>query len=301
MTSPIRLVMSADRNYAIPMQIALTSVRHNLPHQHAMDVTVLSLDLSAEDIQWRNRGRDDVLRLCRPALPPDIRLPISGHVSSATYFRLCAELAVPPDTDRVIYMDCDLVVTQDLSHLWNTALQGQVVGAVADYSLWSWNNPAHDGIRNLLPANPQLPYFNGGVLLLDMHEWRRRDVMRKAFEFLHAHPGAAQFWDQDAMNVVLCDKWHALDSRWNRPSNFRRAIETGGLPFPSEQQRHLNNAYILHFVSGSKPWTDYRHPDKRIFDRYASLAGFPSFRFTLPKAVMKRATRWLKVYKGAAP
>lgn len=287
--------MSADRNYAIPLQIALASVRHNLPAQHSLDVTVLSADVPADEIRWKNKGREDCLRVVRPSLPQRSHTPISGHISEAAYFRLCLELAIDRETSRVIYLDCDLVVVGDISQLWEADLQGEIIGAVADYSLGAWTHPIQKRLLSALNQQPRLPYFNSGVLVIDMHRWRTHGVMQKAFEFLHAHPEAASFHDQDALNAVLCNNWHQLDPRWNRPSNYRWCRDQGQLPFGEDKQLSLDSPFLVHFVSGSKPWADYRHPDKAAFDRYASIAGYPDFRFTFSKALLRKAKSMLGV------
>lgn len=291
MTAPIRIAMSADRNYAVPLQIALASVRANLPYRRSLDVTVLSADLTASDIRWRNKGRHDVLTVTPPSCPKQVQMPVSGHISQAAYFRLCLEESLAPAVTRVIYLDCDLVVNQDIAELWDLDLQGKIIGAVADYSLGRWDHPSQQNLLASLNQPPTLPYFNSGVLVIDVARWRSCEVMRRAFAFINANPAAVPFWDQDALNAVLCDNWHPLDPRWNRPSNYRRLLDQGKLPFSEDQARSLSTPYVLHFVSGSKPWIDYQHPDKAVFDRYAWIAGHPDFRVTFSKALLRKAKR----------
>jgi lipopolysaccharide biosynthesis glycosyltransferase len=289
MNAPIRIVMSADRNYLIPLEIALASVRHNLPHKYSLNLTVLSADLTATDIGWRNKGPDDSLTVTRPFLPERTRTPISGHISRAAYFRLCLEYSIAPEITRVIYLDCDLVVNKDISELWAADLCGKIIGAVEDYSLGGWDHPGQHSLLELLNQEPILPYFNSGVLVIDTGRWRSCGVMGRAFDFINAHPAAVPLWDQDALNAVLCDNWHQLDPRWNRPSNYRWLRDQGKLRFSEDQVHSLDSPYVFHFVSGSKPWSEYRHPDKAVFDHYARIAGHSDFRFTLPKAILRKA------------
>lgn len=300
MTAPIRIAMSADRNYLIPLEIALTSVRHNLPDMHSLDVTVLSADLTGSDISWRNKRPNDIVSVARPSLPERSRTPISGHISQAAYFRLCLEDSIALEATRVIYLDCDLVVDGDISGLWATDLRGKIIGAVADYSLGGWDHPAQRNLLDLLNQEPATPYFNSGVLVIDTERWRSCGVMRRAFDFINAHPAAVPLWDQDALNAVLFDNWHQLDPRWNRPSNYRLLREQGTLRFSDDHVRSLDSAYVLHFVSGSKPWADYRHPDKSVFDHYARIAGHSDFRFTLPKAMLRKAKSMLSRFPKSA-
>jgi lipopolysaccharide biosynthesis glycosyltransferase len=292
--------MSADRNYLIPLEIALTSVRHNLPRKHSLDVTVLSADLSGSDVSWRNKGPNDIVSVAGPTLPERSHTPISGHISRAAYFRLCLEYSIALEATRVIYLDCDLVVNEDISGIWATDLRGKTIGAVADYSLGGWDHPAQRNLLDLLNQVPTLPYFNSGVLVIDAERWRSCGVMRRAFDFIDAHPDAVPLWDQDALNAVLFDNWHQLDPRWNRPSNYRWLRDQGKLRFSEDQVRSLDSPYVFHFVSGSKPWSEYRHPDQAVFDHYARIAGHSDFRFTLPKAILRKAKSILSRFPTSA-
>src|ERR1700733_116404 len=43
---------------------------------------------------------------------------IDGHISAATYYRLQIE-RVLPQLDKVIYLDCDTIVNDDIGMLWD--------------------------------------------------------------------------------------------------------------------------------------------------------------------------------------
>ena len=62
-------------------------------------------------------------------LPASVR-PLAGHVTEGALFRLLLPELV--SVDKIIYFDCDIVVTLDIALLWNIDLAGRPVAAVLD-------------------------------------------------------------------------------------------------------------------------------------------------------------------------
>lgn len=118
MTDPLHVVFAANRAYVPYVSAAITSVRHNLDPAVALDVTILSRDLSPAEIGWPNRGSADSLRCFSPEVDRST-LPIrpADHLTVETYYRLFLETAFDETVKRVVYLDADLVVLGDLSHL----------------------------------------------------------------------------------------------------------------------------------------------------------------------------------------
>lgn len=63
--------------------------------------------------------------------------------------------------ERALYLDSDVLVRGDLKQLWNIDLQGKAVGAVTDIGF----PMGHD-------HSTKAPYFNAGVLLIDLAKAR---------------------------------------------------------------------------------------------------------------------------------
>ncbi len=285
----LHLIAAADSHYRIQLDVMLTSVRVHLPARVPIHATVLSSELQTADITWARRGPLDTLSCATPEIGESDTLPIheGDHLSVATYFRLYMAHAVSASVDRVIYLDCDLVVTRSLLELMQADLGGKTVGAVRAY-----------GIPSLRASGPAFadadqgdtkPYFNAGVLVIDMARWRKAKVQEKACRFLTERHSQVKYWDQDALNYVLQDDWHELDPRWNRTSDYHRVKwSPNDSAFTKTTWLGLREPYVAHFVSGYKPWSHYGHPDKRLYDRYLKLAGHGKYRMTLWKALRRR-------------
>jgi lipopolysaccharide biosynthesis glycosyltransferase len=90
---------------------------------------------------------------------------VSYHIARVAYARLLMGELLPPEIDRVIYLDCDLIIRGDLSDLWNVNLEGKTVVAVREVTDYIWHSK--------LGLPPGAPYFNNGVMLIDLDRWRK--------------------------------------------------------------------------------------------------------------------------------
>lgn len=197
-------------------------------------------------------------------------LPTWGRMTRSTYARLLMAQFLPVQLDRVVWLDCDLLVEADLARLWETSLDGNTVLAVQDILVPRIDSAG--GIRShaLLGLPSGAAYFNAGVMLVDLGRWRDDDVAGQALAYLDTQADDVQYWDQEALNAVLPGRWGQLDHRWNQNASVT------GRPFL--RVRHLDqrtyallerDPWILHFSGRVKPWLvpDPGHgPRHRFFE-----------------------------------
>lgn len=300
MAEPLHVVFAANRAYVPYFSAALVSLRDNLDPAVSLHVTLLTRDVVPTDVGWPNRLGGDALVCFEPVIGSGIRLPIrpTDHLTIETYYRLFLDSAFDGSVSRVVYLDSDLVVLGDLAALARVPLEGKTVAAALDLHVRDWSRGCAP-LRSV-PHAAGVPYFNAGVLLIDLAAWRARRVRERALEFLEVNADRIQFWDQDALNSALVGDWVALDPRWNRMSHYWAQREAGSLPFSAAVNASLADPYVVHFASGIKPWRAYRHPDRREYDRYALMAGFPRHRMTFIKAAMGRLARMVPGF-GRSP
>jgi lipopolysaccharide biosynthesis glycosyltransferase len=166
-----------------------------------------------------------------------------GHISKATYYRLLLP-NILSHLDRVIYLDCDILVNSSLVDLWSFDITKYYLAAV--------ENPFFD--RHMaLGIELGSAYFNAGVLMINLNKWRAEDVMFKALKFLESNSSAAKLMDQDALNYVCQHNWYQLDVRWNVQTVHIKRF----LYFAINRKIKVNDisgGNIVHFSSSNKPW-----------------------------------------------
>ncbi|HBJ33235.1 MAG TPA: hypothetical protein DDZ51_00430 [Planctomycetaceae bacterium] len=243
-------MLSAIRHYAGPIKVflihqnvsddALRSMRKMLSH-FGSEFSPISLKLS------------HVAKLTN--------LPVSGHVSLATYFRLLIPELLPPDVRKCIYLDSDILVLRSLRELQDTELNGAPFAATFQAT--------HDGSAYLrLP--PGAPYLNAGILVLDLNAWREAKLSRKLIDFgLQQEHGALQSWDQDILAKYFVGNWRRLPVEWNVTHHYFFESAIGVRQPPPEPA-------IVHFSGMQKPWEpDATHPYAKAF--WENAAGLEEF------------------------
>ena len=171
-------------------------------------------------------------------------LPITDHVSVATYYRLCIAELLPESVTRVIYLDADLIVRKSPMELWNAARHPSGVAAV----------PEPNASSQRLGFDAEVPYLNAGVLVIDLDTWRANRVTERLFEIASVNLDRLKFWDQDVLALYLAGEWTHLSAAWNL--NHRYFFGDNRLPMPSAEPA------IVHFSgAGLKPWNHgVEHP-----------------------------------------
>lgn len=194
-------------------------------------------------------------------------VPLHGHLSLATYFRLLFPTILPAGVKRLIFLDSDLTVHDSLRDLWQTPLQGHPLAAVIDRS-------QDENLERLGLAGGEGFYFNCGVLLIDLEAWRREAVIEKGLAYAIANPEKVIFCDQDVINALfhgrclpLHPRWNALPHLWGLTPVQQWADQSLGADALAARERPA----IVHFAGAgaSKPWNHgCTHP---LAGRYRQL------------------------------
>jgi lipopolysaccharide biosynthesis glycosyltransferase len=304
--SHYHFAFAAQGNYSL--QLA-TTVAGLLEHLDAGSVatTLWVLDLDAEP-QTRARvervvrrhasGRVN-LKWLRISGADFGNIETAGHLVPVTYARLLLPLLLPSEVKTVVYLDADLVVSDDLSELNRLWLGSLPVAAVPDYAVQVVGS-ARSGIAGLSAKPADATYFNAGVLVMNLACWRTTRLAEEVMRFAAAH-APLKHNDQDALNAVLTE-WHELPLRWNVQSSIHwldRPLHSDfELKLKCERELLLGSGAIMHFSGPSKPWEPwYRSPDAKLWRqalwRSGALTGSELARWSLghyPKRSVARLT-----------
>jgi lipopolysaccharide biosynthesis glycosyltransferase len=249
----IEIVMAVDARYVRQLAVALASMTANC--DEPCRVHVLHEDLPLEVRDRVQSSLPDRVRVewidARSAV---VGLDLPREIPRPMYFRLVICELLPRELDRVIYLDADVIVRRTLRELWRANLGAAPIGAVRDaYLPWMVRNSRFHW-RDVDVA-PDAPFFNSGMLVVDLERWRAREVGARALALLS---GESSMFDQCALNIVLEHNWAALAPEWNVQSYHLSGDEC--LAFASEGRDRLDAAIsdpaIVHFTGGTfnRPW-----------------------------------------------
>lgn len=193
-----------------------------------------------------------------------------------SYCRLFLDQILPEDIDRVLYLDSDVLILDDLQELWHIDLKENCVAGVIDC--------LSDKYYEMLEMSSSSHYCNSGVLLQDLRQWKKQKVGDKVRDYVHKSGGYIFFMEQTVFNVVLQDKILVLPPKYNtytlmqclsykdimklrRPRDYYTEDEIKeAVRYPSIV--HLTNTFIIK----NRAWyEDNNHPMKKTYAQYKAL------------------------------
>jgi lipopolysaccharide biosynthesis glycosyltransferase len=214
----------------------------------------------------------------------------SLYGSWATYYRLFAVQMMA--AERFLYVDADTLCDVDVSELESLEMAQAPVGWVPEAPL---KRAVDRGVSQQLGNREGEFYFNAGVLLVNVAEWRRQNLTERAMDYIAAQRPA--FHDQSALNYLLCGKAFVLDHKFNCRSNVREY-------WPCFKPPYRGMGRLIHFVDYPKPWDwmgEFVHPQyglwRSVLDKTA-LKHFRGWRGALPWNIPQSKKAWIG-YKKA--
>jgi lipopolysaccharide biosynthesis glycosyltransferase len=240
----VRFLLGLDPAFVMPGGVAVRSIDRFLGPDD--EVVVLHLGLSSADLDLLARCASnasfrsvDCGGMLHPAwIPPP-------NVSDAAFLRYLAPDLL--DVDRCVYVDADVIVRRDPAPLEAIDLTNASVAAVR--SRVAAFAASIGGVRawRELGIPSTNPYFNSGVLVMNLARWREHGVTARLTEFLVGYGAHTWYADQEALNAVLWDDWVQLDRSWNYVTYVADS-------FIQQPELEPVDPYIAHFAGARKPW-----------------------------------------------
>ncbi|WNI18826.1 glycosyltransferase family 8 protein [Actinacidiphila sp. ITFR-21] len=256
------VVLCFDSAYVWPACVAVHSVVRTWSSPGPLNIYCLcDSGVTAADrlaVESVARGANTRLRFIDVEIAvPELRV---GHVSAMTYARLLAPELI--DAARLVYLDCDIVACASVSALLRPIAADYPIAAARDVYGPELDAPHIAAAR--FPFGRRsgaFPYFNAGVLVVDVERWRRQGITRRATALMRDPDWRPVLEDQDTLNHVVDGRFEMLDPRWNVvpvdfiKRSFGRTAIPGDRYVPAEYQRDLEDApWIVHYLTDRKPW-----------------------------------------------
>ena len=185
---------------------------------------------------------------------------VDRHVTLASYFRLILGDVLPPEINKIIYFDSDLVVCSDIGDLWGINVKGYALAAVEDSKF-----NRHSDLKIPLSAS----YFNAGVLVINVDFFRRTSFFKSATSYYLSNQEKILWWDQDILNGLLFNNWYKLENAWN--------VTTTEVDSYVKKSSSISPK-IIHYTGSSKPWHfQNKHPLKQEYYYYLHKTPFKNF------------------------
>lgn len=213
----------------------------------------------------KNKQKIEIIDYSNPMLKTTS--PTNRFNSSITKARIELPNILPKSVKKVLYLDADVLVVEDLKKLYDIDLANEHAGMVYDAYIYKKGSYT-DGCGFKYNKN----YFNSGVILMNIEKWREDKITEKMLSFVAEHKdrfvyktGVSsciyEFPDQDLINKILYGKIKPIDRRWNHFFG------------------HHKNPAIYHYAGVIKPWEFIDNDERtKLYNEYWSKSSLKHIR-----------------------
>ena len=166
--------------------------------------------------------------------------PLTQYFKISTYFRLFSLKKLPEGIKSFLYLDVDLIIDGSIEELLNFDIKDKSIAAVRDLSV--------SGYQVRLEIEEGYPYFNAGVLIINLEKIRRENVYDEIIEYIKDKSNALLWLDQDVLNKFFYNDFIELPSIWNYHRFF--VLNRGN----NINKIEMDNPVIIHYTGPIKPW-----------------------------------------------
>ena len=262
----LSVVYVCEGSYVHALAVSVLSLLE--VHDNSVQCNIYVVDAGIEDTDWHKIELTAKLfsfaRLTRIATPCPQNAPphVAGKWSIWAKLWL-DELLQTNDDNMVIYLDCDTLVLSSLviqAHCVFASLRRNALplAAVRDVGC-----PCGDDKLSKHGFTSTQPYFNAGVLFLDLEKIRDQRLLESTRQWALKHPGTPEFsmCEQDVLNLTFRGRWLPLSFSWNVQGmgtygDFRTRAEGPSMPAlfsPEEWAKIQEEALVVHFTRTSSP------------------------------------------------
>ncbi len=261
MKKTIPIFFACNDRYVPYLDVAIISLVSHASENNTYKITVLKTDISEENraVLKKHEKNNVTIDFCDVGEilePIKDKLPDMFFYSLAAYYRFFIETAFP-QYDKAIYLDSDVILLNDVAELFDTDLEDNLVGAV--YEQNTDRSPMFTNYVEDIIGIPYYTYFNSGVMVMNLKEFRKFRVQDRFFRMLTEYNFDSLAPDQEYLNVICHSRVKYLPTGWNKHS------------FPEAPEGRLN---LCHYALANKPWFYADVINGEYFWEYAKSSDF---------------------------
>lgn len=282
----MNVLYTCDDTYVWLMGVSVISLFENNKALDNIEVYLLGDNISEENKKKLELISLKYTRSITVIDMPEIEIPkklLKNRWPRSAFYRLYAGNYLPKNIDKVLYLDCDTIVTGDLSGLDEIEIKNSLFYGVLDC--------VGKYYKKNIGLNKDSAYINAGVLLININELRCFDIFEELQNYMNKYQNYINYADQDILNGVFYTKIKKLKCNYNVMTIFltRSYEEIIQLRHPTcfyEKEELLNaieNPLIIHFTTNMRiirPWfSNSNHPKKQEFLKYLGMSPWHKIEF----------------------
>ena len=206
------IAFCVNNAYIEKVAVVMVSLLENHPENY-FNFYIFSSDLTDGSLKYLNKlhSKYNNFEVSKVEVPTDLfkslKLNIE-YISIETYYRYAiAELL--PDLDKILYIDADLIINNNINQFYDTDISDYYVAGVEDYLIKRENHKIEIGLTS------DDVYINAGVLLMNLQKLRQDDMCQKLIKATQDLWDKIKYQDQDILNIMCKGKIKQVDSIYN--------------------------------------------------------------------------------------
>ncbi|WP_418301562.1 glycosyltransferase [Lysinibacillus fusiformis] len=250
----MEIITSVDDKYAMHLGAMIVSMFENTKFPEKISINILNSNLSLENKGYFSKSIEKYggkIKFIEIDSKRFEEFHERNYISRTAYYRI----AIPelfPNEQKVIYLDCDIILEEDITELNNIDISDYYLAATCD---------ENDYLSKEIGLDVG-DYFNSGVLIINIEKWRESKLTEKIVKFIIDPLNKKNTCDQDALNHTVKGNYRNLGYEWNYIyDNHNRLIRNRDF-----------KPKLIHFA-GNKPWGIFsNHPYKSRYEEYIKLS-----------------------------
>lgn len=283
MSDIINIYFSCDKNYFEKCIISILSILDTHKTDEELSINIIHSDLSekefsiAKTIKSNCKFTINFIPINTDNFTKYTENQDMKYLSINAFYRFLIPSVSKADEKKAIYLDCDLLAVSDISELFHQDINGYKAGVIED-------KIAAYRIKDLNLKSDK--YFNSGVLLLNLDELKKSDLMNETYNYFIKNKGKLEFHDQDILNGIWDNQVKFLDEKFNAQSHcflrMKKRYKKAGVI-------RINNPVIIHYTGSLKPWMPYcKHRKATLWTKYQQISPYKLSLFKLFHFKIKR-------------
>lgn len=273
------VVINTDNNYVQHCMAMLQSLYYqNKNHKISLHVLTYNLDninkhyLSEITARYNN---DIFFYRINEEILDGVQFRKNRPLSKAAYYRLLLSSTLPQNIEKVLYLDCDMIVMGDVSELFELEINNYALAATLD------DFPYSNQHRLQLHMDMMERTFCSGMMLVNLKYWRENNCEPLLLEYATKRIRKEIYLhDQDVLNYVFKSQWFMLPPKWNKNAGQLKPLANYWYK-SFDINEYLYNPKIIHYAAiGKKPWYNVSQPDRKPYLDALKESGYKPVVFT---------------------
>lgn len=254
----MNILYTSDNNYARILAVSIYSLLET-NGQHEVNVYILASYISkGKKKQITSLFTNPKHHVTWFDVKPEVEYAVTADRGSVAQFsRLFFDRYLPQEVQRILYLDCDTLIMDNLAELYQMDFENYVALMAKD--------PFSKIYRRALNLPQYAEMYNSGIMLLNRKKYHQKNYFQRCLDVIAEQGKKIIQGDQGVLDIVLQNDVKPLDPRFNVISSYfefsydelRHYRHMTKFYSKQELEQAIQAPVIVHFTSDfldNRPW-----------------------------------------------